>query len=704
MSATLPGDANAGRIDTGSEPLRPKPSGASGVPRGGPRRGHPWRWVAGVLAVIILAIAIFLALFNWDWFRPPLAKMLSGRLHRPVRIVGHLKVHLFSWTPSATLGGLQIGEPDWAPKQDLADIAQITAKVQLMPLFTGKVILPLIQLDQPKVSMFQDKTGRTNWDFSNGAAPGKPAKLPAIQNFIINDGTLNITSLQRKLKFCGTVNAHEAAVGGGKEGFRLAGKGSLNAKPFLMNVTGGPLLNVKPNVAYPFDADVTAGDTRVTAKGKVPHPFNLGQVEAAVSMSGRNLADLYYLTGVTLPNTPTYSIAGDLSRNEMVYDLTAIKGRIGGSDLEGSLKADMANKGRPDVTADLQSRVLDFKDLGSLFGATGANKPGAVHLVTDAPTAAANRRLLPDAPLDVERVRGMDADVHYHALSVLAPGLPLKQVSLGVKLDHGLLNLDPIEFSFPQGKLAGTAAIDARTAVQKDAIDLRVTGVKIQEFLTKSKAAGPPPVEGTLDARAKMSGTGDSVHKAAASSDGEVTLVIPGGVVRQVFAELLGIDATKGLFMLLSKDQHQTDIRCAVADFRVHDGNLQAQQILIDTDVVAITGAGNINLNDETLNLAFSGKPKKFRLIRIDAPITIGGHLTSPAFGIKPAGALAQAGGAVVLAAAINPLLAILPFVNFSYAHDANCTGLLSVARSLGAPVKVSDKGSVQHSESKLKH
>jgi uncharacterized protein involved in outer membrane biogenesis len=686
MSTTIPGAADAAHSDVHSAARLDRPGPA------GPKRRHPWRWVAAVLAVIVVAIAIFLALFNWDWFRPPLARMLSARLHRPVRIVGHLKVHLFSFTPSATLGGLQIGEPDWAPKTDLADIDQITAKVKLLPLFTGKVVMPLVQLDKPRVSMFQDRSGRSNWDFSNGEKPGKPAKLPAIQNFVINDGLLNITSLQRKLKFSGTVNAHERAVGGGQEGFRLAGQGTLNAKPFLMNVTGGPLLNVKPDVAYPFDADVRAGDTHVTAKGKVPHPFNLGQVEAAVSMSGRNLADLYYLTGVTLPNTPAYSIAGDLNRDEMVYSLTAIRGRIGGSDLEGRLKADMSNKGRPDVTADLQSRVLDFKDLGSLFGATAANAPGGAHLVTDAPTAAASRRLLPDAPLDVERVRGMDADVRYHALSVLAPGLPLKQVSLGVKLDHGLLDLDPIEFAFPQGRLAGTAAIDARAAVQKDAIDLRVTGVKIQEFLTKAKTAGPPPVEGTLDARAKMSGVGDSVHKAAASADGEVTLVIPGGVVRQVFAELLGIDATKGLFMLLSKDQHQTDIRCAVADFRVHNGDLQAQQILIDTDVVAITGGGNINLNDETLNLSFQGKPKKFRLIRIDAPITIGGHLTSPTFGVKPGGALAQAGGAVALAAAVNPLLAVLPFVNLSYAHDANCTGLLGAAQSLGAPVKVTAK------------
>ncbi len=679
--------------DTTGAPSASRRAGERGAGRG-PKRRHPWRWVAAVLAVLVAAVAIFLALINWDYYLPPIAKMLSARLHRPVRIAGHLHVHLFSWTPSATLGGLQIGEPAWAPKADLADVGMITAKVRLLPLLKGDVVVPLLRLDQPKVSMFQDKSGRANWDFSNGAKPNKPAKLPAIQNFIINGGQLNIVSLQRKLSFSGTVDAHERADGGGKEGFHLGGKGELNAKPFLMNVTGGPLLNVKPNVPYPFDADVRAGDTRVTVKGQVPHPFNLGLLTAAVSMNGRNLADLYYLTGVTLPNTPAYSIAANVSRQNAVYDLTGLAGRIGGSDLEGRLKADMSNKGRPDLTADLQSRMLDFKDLGSLFGATAANKPAPPRLATTPAKASPNRRLLPDAPLEVNRVRSMDADVHYHAENIrAAPALPLRQVSLGVKLDHGLLTLDPIDITFPQGRLSGNAQIDARADVQRDALDLRVSGVKLQQFMTNPKApAAPPPLEGTLDARAKLTAVGNTVHRAAANSNGEITLVMPGGVVRQALAELMGIDATKGLFMLLSKDKHETDIRCAVANFKVQNGTLQAQQVLFDTGVVGVTGAGDINLNDESINLTFQGKPKQFRLIRINAPITIGGHLASPTFGIKPGGALLQGGGAVVLAAAINPALAILPFINLSYAHNANCVSLVDTAKSYGAPVKVSER------------
>jgi len=677
---------------------------AAASKRGGdrPRHGggsHPFRWILGVIALVVLAIVIFLALFNWDTLRPPLARMLSGQLHRPVRIEGHLKVHLLSWTPSVTVEGLQVGDPDWVsrsdglPQRDMADFGAITVKVKLPPLFIGRVILPLVDIERPNLNLLRDRAGRASWDFSDGKAAAKPIQAPPIQAFIINDGVLKITDQIRHLSFSGRLAANETAAGASTTGFRLTGDGELNAKPFAMQITGGPLLDVRPDRPYPFAATVSAGDTHLTAKGTIPHPFNLGETQAALSVRGDNLADLYYLTGLALPNTPAYAISGQFSRDNLVYHFDRFTGRVGGSDLEGSLTADVSKGGRPYVRADLRSRVLNFTDLGSLIGATGRNTPSAPHFAVGPKAAAAAAKpatdLLPDAPLDVNRVRGMDADVTYKAMTVRAsPNLPLRQVSLGLKLDHGLLTLSPIDFDFPEGRLTGSAVINARNTVQTDAVDLRVAGVQLQEFLTKGN--GPAPLEGVLDARARLSGTGDSVHKAAASSNGEVALVIPRGLIRQAFAELLGIDASKGLFMLLAKNDHQTDVRCAVADFRVHDGLMQADQIVLDTGVVLVNGQGDINLNTETINLSFTGKPKAFRLIRINAPIVATGRLTSPSFGVKIGGAAVQAGVATALAAAVNPLLLILPFVETGHAQDADCARLVTTAKGEGAPVKVS--------------
>ena len=242
--------------------------------------------------------------------------------------------------------------------------------------------------------------------------------------------------------------------------------------------------------------------------------------------------------------------------------------------------------------------------------------------------------------------------------------------------------------------MSGHAEIDASHKVQTDALDLRVSNISMQQFVPKDKKGGPPPLEGMLDARAQLSATGNSVHKAAASSDGRVVAVIPGGVIRQAFAELLGVDASKGLFQLLSKDQHQTDIRCAVADFRVHNGDLQVNRITFDTGVVLLNGTGDINLGQETLNLSLKGKPKQFRLIRINAPINITGRLASPKIGVNVTGAAIQAGAGIALAAVINPALLILPFIDLGLNKNANCAALVAEARAGGATVtKVAHTG-----------
>lgn len=632
-------------------------------------------WIIGGVIALVVALILFLGQTNWDWFRPTLSRIISSRIHRPVRIDGHLRAHLLSFTPSATVGGLKIGEPNWAPKQTLADIGGISVSTELLPLFYGHIVLPQLVVDKPTVFLFQDKEGRANWDFSDGVEKGKPTKLPLIRNFIIQDGHLTLTSLQRNMTFKGIVNAHEKAQEGG-QAFALTGDGQLNGKIFELKATGGPLLNVRSSVPYPFDMTVRAGNTRITAKGRVLHPFNLGQLAGDVSVSGSDLADLYYLTGLSFPNTSAYRLSAQVTRNERLYDIKGIRGRVGASDLEGALKVDTNRNGRPYMTGDLSSRVLNFRDLGSLFGATDANAPVAPKLAANPQATRGARRLMPDAPLDVARVRGMDAKVHYRALSVNTNSVPLRQVSLGVVLDHGLLTLDPIALTFPQGQLTGTAQIDARTDNQRNTIDFRLTGLRVQDFAPK--ISGSSPVEGVLNARIRATGGGNTVHKAAGTANGELAVVMPGGTMRQSFAELMGIDATKGLFQLLTKDKHETEVRCAVATFAIKDGVMQAQTIVFDTGVVLVNGKGSINLKDESMKLVFKGKPKKFRLIRIQAPIIIGGHLTAPTFGVDPKTAIVQGGLAAVFQT-------IVPFINLDTAKNANCADLMSQARAEGA-------------------
>jgi AsmA family protein len=150
--------------------------------------------------------------------------------------------------------------------------------------------------------------------------------------------------------------------------------------------------------------------------------------------------------------------------------------------------------------------------------------------------------------------------------------------------------------------------------------------------------------------------------------------------MREAFAELTGIDLSRGLGLILTKNEQKTEVRCGVANFTATNGELQATTLLIDTTNVLVTGQGRIDLKDETLDLSLRGQPKKVRILRLRTPIMLRGTLLQPKIGVQPGKVAAQAGGAVALATLLTPVAALLAFVDGGLAKDANCAALVGQA------------------------
>jgi hypothetical protein len=670
-------------MDTRTPPRRTPAQDRPATERRGWLRRHPVIAASGgVFGVLVLAIVIFLLIFDWDWLRGPVARYASARTGREVRIEGHLRVHLLTWTPTVKVGGLHVGNPQWAGPGDTASVQQLTVSARLWPLFALKLDLPLVDLDHPRFDLIRDSDGRENWQL-NPQNTGKPMALPPIQKFLIRSGVLTMKDAKRGLTLTGAVNASETAGGGGR-GFELTGKGTMNKDPFLLEATGGPLIQVQRDKPYPFNLDIKAGPTHVTAAGELVKPFNLGDISAQLTASGANLGDLYPLTGIAFPRTPAYSLKAHIERNGSRFDLTGIGGRVGDSDLEGKLTLDKPGDRRK-VTADLTSRRLVFADMLAVIG--GGPKASAVKASAAAPAPTPAGRLLPDASLYRDRLRAMDADLKYRAQSVETGKWPLKRFVLDLTLDDGLLTMNPIDFEFPQGKLSGQVRIDGRKPVAVTDLDMRLTNLGLQQFMP-AKTGAPPPIEGTMQARAQLHGTGDTIHKAASTASGRVVLVVPHGKIRQSFAELMGINVANGLYLLLSKDNRETDLRCAVADFKVSGGQMQVSNAVFDTGVVLAQGKGSADLANETLDLRLDGKPKKPRLLRLWSPITLKGTFLHPKPGVDAGKVAGQVGLGVVVGAVLAPLAAVLPFIEPGLAKDADCAALVNEAKAEGAPVK----------------
>lgn len=632
-------------------------------------------WTGGAFLSLALIAAGLAAIWDWNWFRGPVASIASARMHRQVSIDGDLRVKPFSWTPSATLERVRIANPAWAGKADLADIDRIAVSIRLAALFAGRLDLRLLEFDRPRMVLYRNEAGRSTWDFSDGARPDEPLRMPPVRKFVVDGGHIDYRDDEKKLVFKGVIDAKER-LGEAYRGFQMTGDGALNAQPFHLSVTGGPLLNIDRDKPYPFDADIRAGATSVSAQGAVPKPFDLSNFWMNVAGHGPDLSQLYGLTGVPLPNTPPYALRARLSRDVHLWRLDGLGGKVGSSDLTGALSVRTGGK-RPFLTADLHSKTLAFPDVAALFG--GAPKTGKAASPAQAAIARqmqVEKRIFPDATLNFDRFRAVDADVSFKAGAIKDGPIPLRSGSTRVRLNAGVLRADPLVLEMPQGRVTGWVQLDGRKADAVTDLDLRLLNGRLENMLPV-KFQGSVPFSGPLAARARLHGVGDSVHDALGDVDGEVMAVAPGGEIRQSLAELAGVDVIKGLGLLFAKDRKATPLRCGILHFKAKSGVLNADQLVIDTGPVLIRGDSTINLDTEHLMIRLQGHPKTFQLVRLNAPIAITGPLRSPKVDVEKGSVIAQGGAAVALGALLSPVAVLLPFIDAGLTKDANCAALL---------------------------
>jgi len=638
------------------------------------------RWAGIVILALLIAALITLYFLDWNQLRGPVGHYASVRAGREVRIDGNLKVELFRWQPHVEIGGLYIGNPSWTVgRPQGAAIKQAVLEFRLVPAIFGHLILPDVELNDADVLVVRDASGRTNWD-ADPAGAAASWHVPPINRFLVKDGHLEIDDAVRKLKFLGIISSQERAGldtgNGAVNAFQLTGTGTLNGNKFLADVHGGPLIHVDENKPYAFAADITAGDTHAVLNGDILHPFHLDRFNAQISFSGNNLSDLFYLTGLAMPRTPPYRISAQLTRDPALYRLTGLQGVLGNTDLHGDLTIDVAGN-KPMLRGNLTSRVLDFRDLGVVVGGGKS-----------APNAAA----LPDTVLHTERLRQMDADVGYAADSIRSQDFPLRGLVTHVDLKNGVLDLRPLSFAFNQGKLSGSLKIDGGPAIPVTTLDASITGIQMENFIRSPDK----PLGGMVEARALLTGRGNTVHKAASSASGTATAVIPSGRIRHSLAEWMGIDVLNALSLTLTGDQSDTGLRCAVVHFSASNGVLTSQQFVIDTDPVLVQGSGTIDMNQETLDLRLQGKPKNFQIFRLRAPISITGPWDHPELGVDAKQIVTQGALGAGLAV-VNPFAAIFAFLDPGLAKNADCAGLIGTAKDQGAPIKTSNPAKAEH-------
>ncbi|WP_027157087.1 AsmA family protein [Methylobacter luteus] len=626
------------------------------------------KWVGITLLVLVVAIALFLAFFDWNKLRGPISSQVSSKLDRRFEIKGDLDVDL-AWTPRITVNDIELANTDWGSKPEMMTLDRLQFSIRLLDLLKGDVVLPEIHLSKLDALLEKSAKGKGNWVFKTDKKDETDrTEIPKIDNLTLEDSKL----VYRDPTTDTELNLTASAAGAAKEqGVRLQGRGRFEGERFTLKVQGGSLLELwEKSKPYPVDLKMAAGDTKVAVEGTFADPVQLQEPKLSIDLQGDTLAKLSPFIGVPLAETPPYKFTGHVTRSGEQWLINDLKGNMGSSDIAGHV-AYSSPKDRPFLKADIKSKRLDFKDLVGFIGADPT------------PEEKEKPRIFPDKPYDPEAMRSADGDVSFYSDNIITPNLPVDEFKTRLQMDHGKLTLDPLNFRIDIGQITAVIQLDASKDIIATKADVKIRKVPLRRLLADTQFKEES--DGMFFGQIILDTTGNSVADMLGRGNGDVTLLMEQGRISNLLIELAGLDVAESLGFLLTKDK-STRIRCIIGNFKVNQGIMKTAPFVIDTTDTNINIEGHIDLRQETANLRLKASPKDPSILSARVPVDVSGPLKSPKVMPDRTRLAIKGGASVALGVLLTPIAAIIPWIELGLGDDSACYAMINEAKSDDAP------------------
>lgn len=353
---------------------------------------------------------------------------------------------------------------------------------------------------------------------------------------------------------------------------------------------------------------------------------------------------------------------------------------LDGSDLEGTLALDPGGP-RPRLEGNLASRRLELPMLAALLGEATGGAASGTGGEGDGGGRTRAGRVIPDAPLDLSGLRGLEARLEVRVAELATGGPVLRELVLPVDLGSGRLALGPIAAGLAGGRLAGRLEADGGQPQASLRLVLEARG--LQTARLQRELGQEPSVEAPLDLDLELAGRGSSLAALAATADGEITAVLGPGRIRAAALDRVAGGVRELVRALAGQGaEGWVELRCGAFDVPVRAGLAELRVAVLDTARARLTGEGRIDLGSERLDLTLLPRSRGATL-SLAVPVRLRGTFAAPEIAIdqREAGRRAALG---LLGALAFPPAAMAAFVDLG-AGGSPCLAAES-APAEGAP------------------
>ena len=540
---------------------------------------------------LIAVIAGVLLMMPLDSLRGPMERAVSHALGRQVHVAGALHASLYPEI-GLSAGDVSIANVEGGQAKVFAHAATLSVGAKLMPLFSRQVDITRLTLEDPEIHLEVDAKGNPNWNFhfaSSSSSSSERSKLSI--------SGLKITG--------GSISYFDARTGK----TRALEKTDVNLSLAALD---------QPAV---FDVDAQYNGEKLTVTGKVDSPDSftakrpttvlldlksrllnlhfdgtvIGATEnsGTVQMSGPSLRELVKGAAgadVKAGGLGAFTFAGAVASKDRVYALKHGEASLDGMHATLDLAVDMNG-----LVPALKGNVsLDHLNLASYMV---AGKPAAP------PKGWSTERL------SLTGLKDANADIGLNVGSLTLGNFVLSQTAGHLNLQDGKLAAGLSHAGLFGGSMSGRLAVDATDAVPAIALKADISGVAMKALL--QSAIKVDRLEGTGALAMDVTGHGVSQQAIMQSLRGTASVTVKNGAVRGV--DLAAVarsvqNLLSGSLSMATSDKASTDFAEAGGSFTIANGVMHNSDFHLLNPFVRITGSGDIDLGQRTLN--FRVEPK----------------------------------------------------------------------------------------------
>jgi uncharacterized protein involved in outer membrane biogenesis len=396
---------------------------------------------------------------------------------------------------------------------------------------------------------------------------------------------------------------------------------------------------------------IRIGDSFVNLSGELHGEPDFSATGMLLDADLASLRDIGTITNVLLPDRPL-KIVGELRGTKDAYEMKQVTGKLGLSDFTGDFSLDLTNK--PKLAVTMRSELVNLLP----FLSEETNEPDEV------PAQNPSVRVIPDYEIPLAELASFDARLKIDVREIRLSQTQIRNLDVDILVNDGALIIENFkvgEIGEDEGGFNGSFRLIPSAGVAKVSAD--VSGNKlILGLLTVSD--DPPELRPKYDLRLSASGTGATVRELASSLNGDVRLTGGYGRLQKSALNLWFGDFMSEVIQTInpfSKNTHYTPLSCVAVTLHADNGILRTDpSIVIQTDRLNVISTGQLDLNDESLNINFITQARKGIGISAGAwlnpYIRIAGTMGEPKLVMDAEGTIV-AGGAAVVTAGLSTLI-----------------------------------------------